>query len=105
MSNDRIDQDFFGNGLFISYMSYHATGEGVRLCLAIGGSKYRTERILKTKLDEYFHKGIVSCPIASANDEASTLLTHWIPPVVKTILAQIPPSAGDYYAELYYNLA
>lgn len=105
MSNDRIDQNFLGRGLFISYMSYYATGEGVRLCLAIGGSTYRTERILKTKLDEYFHQGIVSCPISSANEEVSALLNRWIPPVVKEILGQIPVCTGDYYAELYYNLA
>jgi len=105
MSDDRVDQDFLRSGLFISYMSYHATGEGMRLCLAVGGSTYRTERLLKSKLHEYFHQGIVSSPISSANDEAAALLTHWIPPVVKTILGQIPPSAGDYYAELYYNLA
>lgn len=105
MAKNCTDQRFRESGLYISYMTYHATGEGVRVCLAVGGSSHRTESILKTKLDEYFHPGIKSSPISTTSDEESALLTHWIPQIVKEILGQIPLGAGDYYAELYYNIA
>jgi len=105
MSNDCTNQRFAESGLYISYMIYHATGEGMRVCLAVAGSSRRTEKLLKTRLDEYFHQGIVSAPISAASDEASVLLTHWIPQIVKEILGKIPLDAGDYYAELYYNLS
>jgi hypothetical protein len=105
MSDARINQQFLERGLFLSHMIYYATGEGVRLCLAVGGSSYRTERLLKTKLDEYFHKGIVSSQVSAAGDEESVLLANWIPLAVKEILGQIPLGSGDYYADLYYNLS
>jgi hypothetical protein len=105
MSDDRANQRFLESRLYISYMTYHATGEGMRLCLAVGGSTHRTERLLKTKLDEYFHQGIASSPISSTGEEEAALIAHWIPLVVKDILGQIPPGAGDYYAEFYYNIA
>ena len=49
--------------LYVCYMNYHATGEGVRSCISIAGSVQRAEQIMKEKLPEYFYIGIVTYPI------------------------------------------
>jgi hypothetical protein len=32
-------------------------------------------------------------------------MLQWIPGPTKNILVEIPREAGEYYAEMYYNLA
>lgn len=95
----------FEIGLYMSYMVYYATGEGVMSCVAVAGSEHAAEHLLKEKLPEYFHEGIVTCLLDSTLDQAATRMLEWIPAPAVAILAEIPPETGEYYAELNYNLA
>lgn len=104
MTNESSPQGFLEAGWHVSYMIYHATGEGVRICIAVAGSQEYTEEILKNKIDGYFHRAIKSSPIdADSGDEVMRIL-QWIPDAVKKSLWEMPLGAGEYYAELYYNL-
>lgn len=74
-------------------MVYHATGEGVRVCIAVAGSQKQAEKVLKSKVEEYFHRAIESSPItANGSDEVMQML-HWIPDTVKVTLGSIPLDA------------
>jgi len=92
-------------GLYMSYMVYHATGEGVTCCVAVAGSKHATEQLMKKKLPEYFHAAIVTRLLDVALDEDAKKMLEWIPDPAKNVLLEIPRETGEYYAELYYNLA
>lgn len=96
---------FHEAGLYICYMNYHATGEGVRSCISIAGSAQRAEKIMKEKLPEYFHIGIVTDPINEGAGEDVLRMIDWIPLPVRSTLAGIPRGTGEYYSELYYNLS
>lgn len=96
---------FLERGLFVAYMIYHATGEGVRISIAIAGSAYRAEATLRRKLEEYFHQAIQCAPVHLNMPEEVASLMDWIPLPVRTTLGQIYPGAGEYYSEFYYNLA
>ena len=96
---------FMKAGLYLCYMNYHATGEGVRSCIAVAGSAKEAERLIKEKLPNYFHAGLVTKPIdEDAGDEAMRML-EWVPLRVKVTLGGMPRGTGEYYSELYYNLS
>jgi hypothetical protein len=99
------DYRFLSAGLYMSYMVYHATGEGVMSCIAVAGSKQAAEHLMKGKLPEHYHRAIVTRLLDSALDEDAKKMLQWIPGPTKNILVEIPREAGEYYAEMYYNLA
>ena len=102
---NRAAKSMLEAGLYLSHMNYYATGEGVRSCLAIGGSKEHAERLLKEKLHTYFHALIVTGP-AEANASHDILaMIEWLPAKVRDALAEMPPGAAEYYSEFHYNLA
>lgn len=104
MVNESSLQSFLEGGWHISYMIYHATGEGVRVCIAVAGSQNYAEEMLRGKTDEYFHRAIKSSPISANGNEEVIRMLHWIPDAVKKTLGNMPLGAGEYYADLYYNL-
>ena len=101
----RTEKSMLEAGLYLSHMNYYATGEGVRSCLAIGGSKEHAERLLKEKLHTYFHALIVTGPVeANATDDVLKMI-EFVPSKVRAALAEMPLGAAEYYSELHYNLA
>lgn len=104
MTDESSPQGFLETGWHVSYMIYHATGEGVRVCIAVAGSQEYAEEILKSKIDGYFHRAIKSSPIANDSDGEVMRMLQWIPDAAKESLGKMPLGAGEYYAELYYNL-
>lgn len=105
MSPDTEAPDLFDRGWHLSYMRYYATGEGVTLCIAIGGSHAYTENLLKERLDQYFHRAIETSPINRGMTTDFQSILGWVPESVKENFRRIPPGAGYYFSELYYNLA
>ena len=105
MTSELAECKFLEDGWHISYMVNYATGEGVRVCIAVAGSQECAEKILKSKIEEDFYRAIESSPITTnCNDEVARMLL-WIPDAVKMTLGKIPLGAGEYYADLYYNLS
>lgn len=105
MTNKSTPPTFLEAGWYLSYMNYAATGEGLTSCLAVAGTAKAAERILKEKLPEYFHRGIVTTPIDAYADEEAKTMIQWIPFAASETLRQIPPSAGHYFTEIHYNLS
>lgn len=96
---------FLEAGWHLSYMNYTATGEGLTSCLAVAGTSDAAERILKEKLPEYFHGGIVTTSIDAHADEDAKAMILWIPLPAIERLRQVPPGAGHYFTEIHYNLS
>ena len=92
-------------GLYLGYMQYYATGEGVRSCVAIGGSNEHAERLLKEKLHTYFHPLIITGAIDVNASEDTLRMIEWLPTEIQDALAGMPVGAAEYYAEFHYNLA
>lgn len=92
-------------GLYLSYMNYYATGEGVRSCLAIGGSKEKAETLIKEKLHTYFHALIATESIEASASQDVLKMIEWVPPKVRKALAEMPTGVAEYYSEFHYNLA
>lgn len=105
MTNRSTPPTFLEAGWYLSYMNYAATGEGLRSCLAVAGTAEAAERILKEKLPEYFHRGIVTTAIDTNADAEAKAMILWIPQAASETLRQIPPSTGHYFTEIYYNLS
>ena len=64
MSLDSSPPDLLDCGLYISYMNYYATGEGVTSCVVVGDSYWYAEEVLKKRIDGYFHRAIETMPIS-----------------------------------------
>jgi hypothetical protein len=96
---------FLEAGLYLSYMNSFATGEGMTSSLAVAGTAKFAERILKERLPEYFHTGIVTASIDIYADEETKAMIQWIPLAARETLRQLPQSAGYYFTEIHYNLA
>ena len=101
----RTEKSMLEAGLYLSHMNYYATGEGVRSCLAIGGSKEHAERLVKEKLPDYFHALIVTGPAEVNASRDIQEMVGWLPTKVRDALAEMPPGAAEYYSEFHYNLA
>jgi hypothetical protein len=99
------ETSFLDVGLYLGYMNYHATGEGVRSCISIAGSAGEAARLIKERLPEYFHAGVITEAIVEGMDSQALRMLNWIPAPVKEALARMPRGAGEYFSELYYNLA
>lgn len=65
--------------LYMSYMVYHATGEGVMSCIAVAGSKHAAEHLMKGKLPEHYHRATVTRLLDSALDEDAKKMLQLIP--------------------------
>lgn len=105
MENTSAPPTLLEAGWYLSYMNYFATGEGLRSCLAVAGTAEAAERILKEKLPEYFHRGIVTTPIDVGADTDAKAMIQWIPPAASETLQRIPLGTGHYFTEIYYNLS
>lgn len=105
MSDVYLNPHFLEHGLFVAYMIYHATGEGVRISVSVAGSAYRADASLRKKIDKYFHPAIRCVPLDDTMPEEVTSLMKWIPLPVQSTLSQIYAGAGEYYFELFYNIA
>lgn len=44
------DAAFMKAGLYLCYMNYHATGEGVRSCIVVAGSEKAAKRLIKDEV-------------------------------------------------------
>lgn len=96
---------FMKAGLYLCFMNYHATGEGVRSCIAVAGSANEAERLIKDKLPSYFHEGLVTSMINDDADGEAMRMLEWIPLRVKMTLGGMPRGTGEYYSEFHYNLS
>lgn len=101
----RLDRQFRSSGLYMSYMNYYATGEGVRSCISVGGSAEYSEKQLKKRIPDYFHPAVVTTAVNEAMNPDSIKMIGWIPDPVKKALSEMPRGAGEFYSEFYYNLS
>jgi hypothetical protein len=101
---NRSSPTFLEAGLYLSYMNYFATGEGMMSSLAVADTAEAAERTLKERLPDYFHCGIVTTAIDTYADEETKTMIQWIPLAASEVLRQLPPGAGHYFAEIHYNL-
>lgn len=104
MANELTSSRFLEGGWHISYLVWHATGEGVRVCVALAGSQEDAEKSLRSRIEEDFYPAIKSSPITGDSSDEVMRLLQWIPDAVKETLEQVPLGMGEYYAELFYDL-
>jgi hypothetical protein len=71
----------------------------------VAGTAEGAERILKERLTEYFHRGIVTTSIDAFAVEETKAMIQWIPLAASETPRQILPSTGHYIAEIHYNLS
>jgi hypothetical protein len=105
MTSDPPKLDLLDCGLYISYMNYFATGEGATSCVAVGSSRRHAEVVLKKRISEFFHQGVETVPIDREMNEDALRMLALVPDDVKDSLRLMPPCAGHYFSEFYYNLS
>lgn len=105
MNPDIETPDLFDQGWYLSHMYYYATGEGVTLCIAIGGSHSYAENVLKERIDKYFYRAIETSAIDKEMRKNPSVILQMIPDEVKEKFRKFPLGAGYYFSELHYNLA
>ena len=88
----------------IAYLRYIATGEGVRIFVAVDSSYVKTERLFKRNVPEYFHVGMRVLPLDSEDVEMSHLL-DLLPQAVLKLFSDTPPGTTEYFSTVHYNLA
>ena len=100
-----MEPTFLNAGLYLCYMNYHATGEGVTSCIAVAGSEQEAERLIKDRLPEYFHCGLVTTPIDDQIADKAVRMLERVPSTVRKALGESPRGAGHYFSEFHYNLS
>ncbi|MGH8051527.1 MAG: hypothetical protein ACREPB_12780 [Arenimonas sp.] len=85
----------------IAYCHYYATGEGVSIFIALGGSYKHAESIFKKHVPEYFHLGLVIRPISLKEEEVE----RFLPLPVLDLFATNPSGTTEYFSTVHYNLS
>lgn len=85
----------------VAYCQYFATGEGVTIFIAMGGSYSHAENMFKRHVPEYFYPGLVIQPVDSAIEGMEGLL----PLPVLELLAKHPRGTTEYFSTTHYNLS
>ncbi|HPW33714.1 MAG TPA: hypothetical protein PLF92_12470 [Arenimonas sp.] len=88
----------------VAYVRYFATGEGVRIFVAVGKGYVTTERLFKVNVPEYFHGGMVVKPLDS-EDAKMAQVTDLLPRAVVKLFTESPPRTTEYFSTLHYNLS
>lgn len=88
----------------VAYVRYFATGEGVRIFLAVGNGYVKTERHFKVNVPEYFHPGMEVKPLNSKDVEMA-LVTDLLPQAVVKLFTQDSPRTAEYFSTVHYNLS
>ena len=87
-----------------AYVRYFATGEGVRIFVAVGSGYVKTERLFKVNVPEYFHAGMAIKPLDSEDVKMAQVM-DLLPQAVVKLFTENPPRTTEYFATLHYNLA
>ncbi len=88
----------------VAYVRYFATGEGVRIFLAVGKGYVKTERLFKINVPEYFHAGMVVKPLDS-EDVKMAQVSDLLPESVLKLFTKNPPRTTEYFSTVHYNLS
>lgn len=88
----------------VAYVRYFATGEGVRIFVAVGNGYVKTERLFKVNVPEYFHVGMEVKPLDSEDAKMAQLI-DLLPQAVVKLFAENPLSTTEYFATVHYNLS
>lgn len=89
----------------VAYCIYYATGEGVTVFIALGGSSNHAEKIFKDNAPEYFHRGMEMHEMGTDPSEQAAAAIGMIPARVLEIFDSNPPGTTDWFSMLHYNLS
>jgi hypothetical protein len=90
---------------YVSYLIHSGQGEGSMFLMVVAGDAAYAERMLKGRVDEYFHSGVVTTRLRDdLIDEATGWrLVDMIPDAIRKVLSNLPSWAGYYLCELEFN--
>jgi hypothetical protein len=92
------------NKLHIAFARYFATGEGVSIFIAVGGSYALAEDIFRKNVPEYFYPCMKVEPVES-QDEEVLLITALLPEAILKIFSDNLPGSTEYFSKVHYNLS
>ncbi len=88
----------------VAYVRYFATGEGVRIFVAVGRGYAKTERLFKVNVPKYFHAGMEVKPLDSEDVKIAQLI-DLLPQAVVKLFTENPLRTTEYFATVHYNLS
>lgn len=89
----------------ITYCDYYATGEGVTVLIALGGTAESARETFQQSAPTYFHQGLVEDVLVEDAGPNTRRMQRWVPQAAMDIIATNPPGTTTYYAALHFNLA
>lgn len=89
---------------YIAYSFYYATGEGVTVFIALGGSPEHTEQLFRARVPEYFQAGMKLCPLDNAAEDV-VRIKAMVAGSVLELFERHPPGTTEYFSHLHYNFA
>ncbi len=90
--------------VYIAYVRHFATGEGVRIFVAVGGGFVEAERLFKINVPEYFHVGLKVHALDSEDVEIAQVI-DLLPQAVLKLFTENPSGTTEYFSTVHYNLS
>lgn len=87
-----------------AYVRHYATGEGVRIFVAVGKGYVKTERLFKVNVPEYFHVGMEVKPLDTEDMKMAQIIDLLLHAVVK-LFRENTPRTTEYFSTVHYNLS
>lgn len=88
----------------IAYCQYFATGEGVSIFIALGGSYNHAESVFKKHVPEYYHPGVIIHSL-ELRREGMEQISPLLPQSVLDLMINNPNGTTDYFSIVHYNLS
>ncbi|GAA0724737.1 hypothetical protein [Dokdonella soli] len=88
----------------IAFINYFATGEGVTILIAAGGSSEHAKNVFNRHAPEYFRGGVEVARLNDAANDRAKRVAEMIPQRMRDLLQRNPIGTTEYYSELHFNL-
>ena len=90
--------------IVVAYSAYYATGEGVTIHIAIGGSENHAVGHFRENVPDYFQAGLKIRSWTDEDDEFESV-KEFVPPTVIDLLTSNPKGSTEWFSVTHYNLS
>ena len=88
----------------IAYCEYFATGEGVSVFIALGGSYSHAESVFKKHVPDYYHVGLIVHPLVLPRNGGEQII-GLLPQPLLDLFSTNPDGTTEYFSTVHYNLS
>lgn len=90
---------------FFAFNEYFATGEGMTVWIALGGSPEHAEQVFRAHVPAYFQQGMTVARLSDPELADARTTRRFVPDAILELIEGNPPGSTTYFSRLHFNLS